>query len=109
MWPSARTTAATFRRSCVAHQAQSCGDVPRHSLLERFTVNKVNFVLDVENNSKNVETKFHGRRISIDEVIRSINVNFLFFRSIFLLGQFLLSLLFCAILLYTQKEMTQII
>ena len=49
----------------------------------RFTVNKVNFFLEVENNSNNVETKFHGRRISIDEVIKSINVNFLFFRSIF--------------------------
>ena len=47
-------------------------------------VNKINFFLDVENNSKNVETKFHGRRISIDEVnMKSINVNFLFFRPIF--------------------------
>ena len=53
------------------------------SSLGRFTVNKVNFCLDVENISDNVETKFHGRRISIDEVIKSINVNFLFFRSIF--------------------------
>ena len=35
--------------------------------------------LDVENNSKNVETKFHGRRISVYEVIKSINVNFLLF------------------------------
>ena len=52
-------------------------------LLGRFKVNKVNFFLDVENNSKNVETKFHGRRVSIDDVIKSINVNFLFFRSIF--------------------------
>ena len=52
-------------------------------LLGRFTVNKVNFFLNVENNSKNVETKFNGRRISIDEVIKSINVNFLLFRSIF--------------------------
>ena len=42
-----------------------------------------------------METKFHGRRISIDEVIKSINVNFLFFWSIFfLLGQFLLSCFF---------------
>ena len=49
-------------------------------LLGRFTVNKVNFFLEVQNNSNNVETKFHGRRISIDEVIKSINVNFLFFR-----------------------------
>ena len=57
-----------------------------------------------------METKFHDRRISIDEVIKSINVNFLFFRSIFFfLGQFLLSCLFCAILFYTQKEITQII
>ena len=57
-----------------------------------------------------METNFHGRRISIDEVIKSINVNFLFFRSIFfLLGQFLLSCFFCAILLHTQKEITQII
>ena len=53
------------------------------SLLGRFTVNKVNFFLDEENNSKNLETKFHDRRISIDEVMKSINVNFLFFRSIF--------------------------
>ena len=30
-----------------------------------------------------METKFHGRRISIDEVIKSINVSFLFFWSIF--------------------------
>ena len=30
-----------------------------------------------------METKFHGRRISIDEVLKSINVDFLFFRSIF--------------------------
>ena len=41
------------------------------------------FFLDLENNSKNVETKFHGRRISIDEVIKSINVNFLFFVNFF--------------------------
>ena len=51
--------------------------------------------MDVENNFENVKTKFHGRRMSIDEVIKSINVNFLFFRSIcFLLGQFLLSCFF---------------
>ena len=56
-----------------------------------------------------METKFHGRRISIDEVIKSINVNFLFFRSIFLLGKILLSCFYCAILLYTQKEISQII
>ena len=56
-----------------------------------------------------METKFHGCRISIDEVEKSTNVNFLFFRSIFLLGQFLLSCFVCAILLYTQKEITQII
>ena len=44
-----------------------------------------------------METKFHGRRISVYEVIKSINVNFLFFWSIyFLLGQFLLSCFFCA-------------
>ena len=30
-----------------------------------------------------METKFHGRRISIDEVIKSINVNFLFFGQYF--------------------------
>ena len=73
-------------------------------------VNEVKYFLDVENNSKNVETKFHCHRVSIDEVIKSINVNFLFFRSIFfLLGQFLLSCFFCAFQLYTQKEMTQII
>ena len=53
------------------------------SLLGRFTVNKVNFFLDVENNSKNVETKFHGRRASTDEVIKSINVNFLFLNQFF--------------------------
>ena len=51
-------------------------------LLGQFTVNEVNFFLDGENISNNVETKFHGRRISIDEVIKSINVNFLFFWSI---------------------------
>ena len=28
---------------------------------------------------RNVETKFHGRRISIDEVLKSINVNFFVF------------------------------
>ena len=57
-----------------------------------------------------METKFHGRRISIDEVIKSINVNFLFFRSIFFFIRSIFAfLLFCAILLYTQKEMTQII
>ena len=55
------------------------------SLVGRFSVNKANFFLNVENNSKNVETKFHGRRISIDEIIKLMNVNFLFFRSIFLL------------------------
>ena len=55
-------------------------------------VNMVKFFLDEENNSKNVETKFSGCRISIDKVIKSTNVNFLFFRSIFLLGQFLLFL-----------------
>ena len=37
--------------------------------LGRFTVNQVNFVLEVKKNSNNVETKFLGRRISIDEVI----------------------------------------
>ena len=56
-----------------------------------------------------METKFHGRRISMDEVIKSINVNFLFFDQFFLLGQFLLSCFFCTILLHTQKEITQII
>ena len=56
-----------------------------------------------------METKFHGRRISIDEVIKSINVNFLFFRSIFFIRSISAFLLFCAILLYTQKEITQII
>ena len=57
-----------------------------------------------------METKFHGRRISIDEVIKSINVNFfVFLINFFLLGQFLLSCFFCAFLLYTQKEMTQMI
>ena len=42
-----------------------------------------------------METKFHGRRISIDEVIKSINVNFLFFfGQFFLFGQFLFSDIF---------------
>ena len=42
-----------------------------------------------------METKFHGRRISVYEVIKSINVIFLFFWStFFLLGQFLLSCFF---------------
>jgi len=65
--------------------------------------------VDVENNSKNVETKFYGRRISIDEANISINVNFCFLGQFFLFGQFMLSCFFWAILLYTQKEMTQII
>ena len=43
---------------------------------------------------QNVETKFHGRRISIDEVIKSINVNFLFFRSIFFIRSIFAFLLF---------------
>ena len=64
------------------------------SLLGRFTVNKVNIFLEVENNSNNVETKFHGRRISIDEIIKSINVNFLFFRSIFFIRSIFAFLLF---------------
>ena len=56
-----------------------------------------------------METKFHGRRISIDEVIKSINVKlfldqFFFFRSIF---AFLLFLRDSTLL--TQKEITQII
>ena len=41
-----------------------------------------------------METKFCGRRISIDEVIKSINVNFLFFRSIFFIRSILAFLLF---------------
>ena len=53
-----------------------------------------------------METKFHGCRISIDEVIKSI---FCFLDQLFLLGQFLLSCFFRAILLYIQKEITQII
>ena len=63
-------------------------------LLGQFTVNKVNFFLDVENNSKNVEKKFHGRRISVYEVMKSINVNFLFFWSIFFIGSIFAFLLF---------------
>ena len=65
-------------------------------LLGRFTVNKVNFFfLEVENNPNNVETKFHGRGIiSIDEVIKSINVNFLFFRSILFIRSIFAFLLF---------------
>ena len=50
--------------------------------------------MEVENNSNNVETKFHGRKISIDEVIKSINVNFLFFRSIFFIMSIFAFLLF---------------
>ena len=41
-----------------------------------------------------METKFHSRRISIDEVIKSINVNFLFFRSIFFIRSIFAFLLF---------------
>ena len=41
-----------------------------------------------------METKFHGRRISIDEVIKSVNVNFLFFRSIFFIRSIFAFLLF---------------
>ena len=52
--------------------------------LGRPKVNKVNFFLLVENNTKNVETKFHGCRTSINEVIKSIKVNFMVFRSIFI-------------------------
>ena len=52
------------------------------------------FFLDVESNSKNVETKFHGRRISVFEVIKSINVNFLFFWSIFFVRSISAFLLF---------------
>ena len=50
--------------------------------------------MDVENISNNAETKFHDRRISIDEVIESINVNFLFFRSIFFIRSIFAFLLF---------------
>ena len=56
-----------------------------------------------------METKFHGRRISIDEVIKSINVNFLFFRSIFFIRSIFAFLLFLRVSTYTQKEITQII
>ena len=74
-------------------------------LLGRFTVNKVNFFLEVENNSNNVETKFHGRRISIDEVIKSINVNFLFFRSIFFVRSIFALLLFLRVsTLYSKRD-----
>ena len=41
-----------------------------------------------------METKFHGRRISIAEVIKSINVNFWFFRSIFFIRSIFAFLLF---------------
>ena len=41
-----------------------------------------------------METKFHGRRISSDEVIKSINVNFLFFRFIFFMRSIFAFLLF---------------
>ena len=66
--------------------------------------------LDVENNSKNVETKFRGRRISVYEVIKSINVNFLFFWSIYFIRLIFAFLLFLRVstgtLWPTQKEMT---
>ena len=69
--------------------------VYQKSLVGQCTVNKVNvFFLDVENNSKNVETKFHGRRISVYEVIKSVNVNFLFFWSIFFVRSMFAFLLF---------------
>ena len=41
-----------------------------------------------------METKFHGRRISIDEVMKSVNVNFSFFRSIFFIRSIFAFLLF---------------
>ena len=41
-----------------------------------------------------METKFHGRRISIDEALKSMNVNFLFFRSIFFIRSIFAFLLF---------------
>ena len=41
-----------------------------------------------------METRFHGLRISIDEVIKLINVNFLFFRLIFFIGSIFAFLLF---------------
>ena len=44
-----------------------------------------------------METKFHGRRISIDEVIKSINVN------VFLLGQFLFSCFFARFYFSTRE------
>ena len=52
-----------------------------------------------------METKFHGRRISIDEVIKSINVNFLFFRSIFFIRSIFAFLLFLRVsTLYSKKK-----
>ena len=41
-----------------------------------------------------METKFHGRKISIDEVIKSININFLFFRLIFFIRSIFAFLLY---------------
>jgi len=58
--------------------------------------------LDVENHSKNVETKFYSHRISIDEVI---NVNFLLFRSIFFIRLIFAFLLFlCDSTLYSKRD-----
>ena len=50
--------------------------------------------MDAEDNPKNVETEFHGRRINIDEVIKSTNVNFLFFKSIIFIRSIFAFLLF---------------
>ena len=51
----------------------------------------VKVFLVAENNAKNVETKFHGRKVStIDKVIKRINVNLFAFLGHFLLSQFLL-------------------
>ena len=55
-----------------------------------------------------METKFHGCRISIDAVIKSINVNFFFFRLIFF---YLINFCFLAFarFYFILKEITQII
>ena len=59
----------------------------------------------MENNSNNVETKFHGRRISIDEVIKSINVNFCFLDQFFFIRSIFAFLLFLRVsTLYSKRD-----
>ena len=52
-----------------------------------------------------METKFHGRRISVYEVIKSINVNFLFFWSIFFIRSIFAFLFFLRVsLAYLKRD-----